>query len=100
MITLNNGLLHETLKRLTFIQNFQRLKKYGPWPKKRSSHAACVLNYDQEFPHLLVTGGLDENAQPLGDLWLLSVDHGTWNQVCLGDIKRKCQLSFPVTLAG
>ena len=57
------------------------MKKYGPWPKKRSSHTACVLNYNQEFPQLLVVGGLDENTQPLGDMWLFSVDHGMWTKV-------------------
>ena len=61
-----------------FFQNFKKMRKYGLWPKKRSSHAACVLNYDQEFPQLLMTGGLDENIQALGDLWLLSVDLGIW----------------------
>ena len=59
------------------------MKKYGPWPKKRSSHTACVLNYDQEFPQLLMTGGLDVNTQALGDLWLLSVDHGMWIKVVI-----------------
>ena len=62
-------------------QNFRKMRKYGPWPKKRSSHTACVLNYDQEFPQVLIAGGLDENTQALGDLWLLSVDHGMWIEV-------------------
>ncbi|CAI8057997.1 Adagio protein 2 [Geodia barretti] len=61
--------------------NFKKMRKYGLWPKKRSSHAACVLNYDQEFPQLLMTGGLDENIQALGDLWLLSVDLGIWIKI-------------------
>lgn len=57
------------------------MRQYGPWPKKRSSQAACVLNYGQPFPQLLMTGGLDNNTAPLGDLWLLSVDNGTWIKV-------------------
>ena len=69
------------IERYLFFQNFKKMRKYGPWPKKRSSHAACVLNYDQEFPQLLVAGGLDENTQALGDLWLLSVDQGMWIKV-------------------
>jgi hypothetical protein len=61
--------------------NFQRMRKYGPWPQRRSSHAACVLNFDQEFPQVVVAGGLDENTQALGDLWLLSVDHLMWMKI-------------------
>ena len=63
------------------LQNFRKIKKFGPWPERRSSHAACVLNYDQEFPQLLVAGGLDNNKDPIGDLWLFSVDHGMWMKV-------------------
>ena len=73
--------LQQKNKQYLSFQNFKKMKKYGPWPKKRSSHAACVLNYDQEYPQLLVAGGLDENTQALGDLWLLSVDHGMWIKV-------------------
>ena len=47
------------------LQHWIKLTKSGggPWPEERSSHAACCLNYGQQFPQLLVTGGVDRQEQ-------------------------------------
>ena len=47
----------------------------------RSSHAACCLNYGEEHPQLLVSGGRDKDSITLGDLWVLDVEAGTWKEV-------------------
>ena len=52
-----------------------------PWPVERSSHAACCLNYGEEYPQLLVTGGVDKNATTLWDVWILDVNSGRWREV-------------------
>ena len=51
------------------------------WPVERTDHAACCLNYSQEHPQLLISGGLDKGNKTLGDAWLLSVATGTWREV-------------------
>ena len=47
----------------------------------RSSHAACCLNFGEEHPQLLVTGGVDKNGNTLGDAWILDVKSGRWREV-------------------
>ena len=32
------------------------------WPTERGSHAACCLNYGEDHPKLLVSGGLDKEG--------------------------------------
>ncbi len=54
-----------------------------PWPVGRSSHAACCLNYGQDHPQLLVYGGLGDDRETLGDMWILDVDTGKWTEVSL-----------------
>ena len=70
-----------SISRMFPLQLFRRLAQTGPWLEKRSSHGACVLNYDQKFPQLLVFGGLDVDNKTNGDMWLLSVNHGTWTRI-------------------
>ena len=53
----------------------------APWPAERSTHAACCLNYGQDHPQLLVTGGLDRNDNTLNDMWILDVKSGRWREV-------------------
>ena len=53
---------------------------------KRSAHAACCLNYGEEHPQLLVTGGMDNNDTTLQDAWILDVDSGRWRRVSGGDV--------------
>ena len=65
------------------IQNWRRLNRSGPWPEERTSHAACCLNYGQQFPLLLMTGGMDRQNKPLGDAWILDIDRGNWRKVRL-----------------
>ena len=54
-----------------------------PWPEERSRHAACCLNYGQQFPQLLMTGGGDRQNKPLGDVWILDIERGNWRMVRL-----------------
>ena len=51
------------------------------WPVRRNHNAACCLNYGQEHPLLLISGGVGKDAMTLGDAWLLSVATGTWREV-------------------
>ena len=48
-----------------------------PRPVGRSSHAAVGLGED----HLLVTGGVNESLEVLGDAWLLALGSGRWREV-------------------
>ncbi len=54
-----------------------------PWPVERYGHAACCLNYGQDYPQLLVYGGEDNDDKTLGDMWILNVDTGKWTEVSL-----------------
>ena len=47
----------------------------------RSWHAACCLNYGNDEPVLLMTGGVDDNDNTLTDAWLLDVNSGRWREV-------------------
>ena len=47
----------------------------------RSAHAACCINYGEEHPQLLVSGGLDNDGNTLSDMWLMDVNSGTWKEV-------------------
>ena len=49
----------------------------------RAAHAACCINYGEQHPQLLVTGGQDKDGKTLRDAWLLDVDSGTWKEVCV-----------------
>ena len=53
----------------------------APWPVEREDHAACCLNYGDDEPVLLMTGGTDKNYYTLGDAWLLNVNLGRWREV-------------------
>jgi len=53
----------------------------APWPVGRSIHAACCLNYGDDEPVLLVTGGIDDHYNTLKDAWLLEVHSGRWREV-------------------
>ena len=65
------------------LQHWSTLNKSGagPWPEGRSHHAACCLNYGDEYPQLLVTGGLDRQGKPLADIWTLGIKRGSWKKV-------------------
>ena len=65
------------------LQHWTKLSKSGagPWPEGRDSHAACCLNYGQQHPHLLVTGGADRQSKPLADVWILDIERGSWRKV-------------------
>ena len=54
-----------------------------PQPVGRRSHGACCLNYGEDHPKLLISGGLDEGYNVLGDMymWILDVNSGKWTEV-------------------
>ena len=58
----------------------ERLKG-TPWPVERSAHAATCLNYGEEHPQLLITGGVNTNGTTLSDAWILDVNSGRWRRV-------------------
>jgi len=53
----------------------------APWPVGSFDHAACCLNYEDDQPVLLMTGGVDGNGNTLKDAWLLEVHSGRWREV-------------------
>ena len=67
--------------------------KGDPWPEERLYHAACCLNFGEEHPQLLVSGGVDKKYEQdfggiLGDIWIFDVDSRKWTEVriCSTDI--------------
>ena len=52
-----------------------------PQPVERSYHGACCLNYGEDNPKLLISGGVDEDDNVLGDMWILDVNSGKWTEV-------------------
>ena len=52
-----------------------------PKPTRRSFHAACCLKYGEDRPKVLISGGLNEGKNVLGDMWILDVDSGMWTEV-------------------
>jgi len=54
-----------------------------PWPAPRSNNGACCLNYDDDHPQLLISGGVNSNNTTLRDSWVFDVDTGRWTEVCL-----------------
>ena len=51
------------------------------WPVERTDHAACCLNYGDDHPQLLVTGGVDKKNKTISDGWVLDVNTGRWREV-------------------
>ena len=45
------------------------------------SHAACCLNYGDDQPVLLMTGGIDKDGNTLSDTWLLDTHSRRWKEV-------------------
>ena len=48
---------------------------------ERWGHAASCLNYGDDHPQLLVTGGVDKKGNTLSDAWLLDISSGRWKKV-------------------
>ena len=66
------------------VQKWTKLEKPegAPWPAGRDSHAACCLNYGEEHPQLLISGGVGaENATTLNDAWILDIKSKKWKEV-------------------
>lgn len=54
----------------------------SPSPEARRGHAACCLNFDQESPQLLISGGINSTFKKvLKDMWMLDINSGTWKEV-------------------
>ena len=68
---------------LSLSQEWTKLEQLegAPWPVGRSGHAACCLNFGEDDPALLMTGGFDQNYNTLKDAWLLEVHSGRWREV-------------------
>ena len=64
-------------------QEWTKLEKPegAAWPVERVRHAATCLNYGEEHPQLLVTGGMDKDGNTLQDAWILDVNSGRWRKV-------------------
>ena len=62
-------------------QEWSELDIKGELPVPRDSHAACCLNFGDDHPQLLVTGGMDSHNKVLGDTWILDVHARTWRKV-------------------
>ena len=52
-----------------------------PWPAERGGHAACCLGYAGDHIHLLITGGVKRNENPLKDAWLFDLSLKRWKEV-------------------
>ena len=65
-----------------FLQDWRKLSRSDEvWPKERYYHAACCLNYGQECPQLLVSGGFGRENVLLADFWILDIDRELWREV-------------------
>ena len=65
------------------------------WPETRSGHSASALNYGEDHPMVLVSGGLGEGVETLKDMWILDVDSGKWIEVRMSfNSKFLCDLDF------
>ena len=61
---------------------------FDPWPEARSFHTAVCLHDPVQVSsighhQLLVLWGMDQQAEPLNDVWLLDIDQLLWKQVSL-----------------
>ncbi len=54
----------------------------APKPSPRTSHAAVCIDYNSNFPQLLVIGGFHDK-HTLSDVWCLNVPAQSWQQVRL-----------------
>lgn len=65
------------------VQEWTKVEKPdgAPWPVGRDGHAACCLNYGDDQPVILMTGGVDQDDNVLRDAWLLDVHSGKWREV-------------------
>ena len=71
-------------------QEFLRIEaKQGElWPVVTvGQHAACCLGFNTEHPHLLVTGGRNNQDAPVEGTWLFDVVKKKWNEVTQADWK-------------
>ena len=60
---------------------------------ERTDHAACCLNYGEEDPQLLITGGITRDDHTLQDVWILDVKFGQWREVS-GDVSYESVSGF------
>ena len=55
----------------------------GPCPVGRLFHATVCLGYGGNHPQLLVSGGMDNDKNVLGDMWIFDVESKKWREVRL-----------------
>ena len=53
----------------------------GPCPVGRDGHATVCLGYGGHHPQLLVAGGVDDDKDVLGDVWIFDVESRRWREV-------------------
>ena len=66
------------------MQHWTKLNVSGDKPPARYLHATCCIASPltgQKHAVLMVVGGLDEDLETLGDVWLLDVENGIWSEV-------------------
>ena len=90
------------IRTYVFSQEWTKLERPEgtPWPVERSAHAACCLNYGEENPHLLVTGGVDKDGNTLQDAWILDVNSGRWREVSGDQSHHECMVQLLASPAG
>ena len=52
-----------------------------PQPVERGFHGACCLNYGENHPKVLISGGVGKGSKVLGDMWILNVNSGKSTEV-------------------
>ena len=52
-----------------------------PQPVRRAWHSACCVNYGENHPKVLISGGVDKDSSVLGDMWILDANRGKWKEV-------------------
>ena len=82
--TVQSPLIILTCFAIQIITKLERQER-EPWPVGRSYHAACCLGFDSQHPHLLVSGGVDNDDKTLRDAWLFDVMNRKWKEVSLSN---------------
>ena len=82
--TVQSPLIILTCFAIQIITKLERQER-EPWPVGRSYHAACCLGFGSQHPHLLVTGGVDNDDKTLRDAWLFDVTNRRWKEVSLSN---------------
>ena len=65
-----------------FYKYWQRIKKpEAKWPVGRFWNAGSIINTRSGSPMLVISGGLDENAETLDDCWIFNITEHSCTKV-------------------